>query len=178
MMGSLLWHPRTAQGPPGRLAPNWPSQENKGVPGVGDKSAVDHYELMTVLILHHGREVLVCAQWAASQAWMTQVQRGPSTMCSKSSAQALAGINLPFYNHRVIRQLTGLDLSEAMLDQARAKARLISSYEPVRFVQGDSQALPFDDNSFDSVVDTFSLCVYTDPVKALQEMARVVKPGA
>lgn len=102
----------------------------------------------------------------------------PAAAATLTSFTCTTGINLPFYNHRGIRQLTGLDLSEAMLDQARAKAQLISSYEPVKFVCGDAEALPFADNTFDTVVDTFSLCVYTDPVKALQEMARVVKPGA
>lgn len=67
-----------------------------------------------------------------------------------------------------------LDLSQGMLSQAQQKVAVA----PTTFVQGDVQQLPFPDNSFDTVVDTFSLCVYPDASRATQEMFRVLKPGA
>ena len=48
---------------------------------------------------------------------------------------------------------------------------------PVRLVVADVEKLPFDDASFDCVVDTFSLCVFNEPNRALAELARVLKPG-
>lgn len=41
---------------------------------------------------------------------------------------------------------------------------------------GDVEALPFEENSFDCVVDTFSLCVFPKPLLALQQIARVLRP--
>lgn len=65
-----------------------------------------------------------------------------------------------------------------MLEEAKGKARMMAAVPgEVAFVQGDAQELPFADSSFDTVVDTFSLCVYADPVRALAEMARVTRPG-
>ena len=41
---------------------------------------------------------------------------------------------------------------------------------------GDAESLPFPVSTFDTTVDTFGLCVVSDPLQALKEMARVTKP--
>jgi demethylmenaquinone methyltransferase/2-methoxy-6-polyprenyl-1,4-benzoquinol methylase len=63
----------------------------------------------------------------------------------------------------------GLDFSEEMLRQARAKL------PGATFVQGDVLALPFDANRFDAVTVGFGLRNFVDIPKALVEMARVLK---
>ncbi|GIL79461.1 hypothetical protein Vretimale_18338 [Volvox reticuliferus] len=67
-----------------------------------------------------------------------------------------------------------------MLLQARTRVAETPALAnlPISFRQADVAALPFPDSSFDSVVDTFSLCVFPDPQAALNEMARVVRPAA
>lgn len=69
-----------------------------------------------------------------------------------------------------------IDLSEGMLSRAKAKAESLR-LEQVEFVCGDVQDLPFRKETFDTVTDTFSFCVFPDPQAAMDEMARVLKPG-
>lgn len=52
-----------------------------------------------------------------------------------------------------------------------------SSVVPLRLVRADAARLPFADASFDTALDTFSLCVLPDPVAALRELSRVTRVG-
>jgi ubiquinone/menaquinone biosynthesis C-methylase UbiE len=83
------------------------------------------------------------------------------------------GRNLPYYSDDV--RLTGVDLSLAMLDHARALAADLDREVDLR--EGDAAALPFADGSFDTVVCALALCSIPDPSHALAEMHRVLVPG-
>ena len=58
------------------------------------------------------------------------------------------------------------------------KSKINNLKEPlsVNILEGDSHQLPFADNTFDTVVDTFGLCSFRDPLAVLAEMSRVCKP--
>lgn len=73
-------------------------------------------------------------------------------------------------------QITGLDLSEKMLDVAREKVskRGINNIE---LIKGDSENLPYDDATFDVVTVSFGVRNFEDLRKGLSEMQRVLKPG-
>jgi len=74
-------------------------------------------------------------------------------------------------------KVTLFDLSEDMLSVAREKVVQENLQESVTFQTGDMVHLPFDDNSFDVVLSTYSLCPVYDPVKGALELYRVTKPG-
>ena len=90
------------------------------------------------------------------------------------------GLNLPLYRAGGgIRSLDGVDVSAGMLTQAKPRAAAAESALGVR-VQlklGSVDALPYADNAFDTVTDTFSLCVFEQPQNALREARRVLAPG-
>ncbi len=69
----------------------------------------------------------------------------------------------------------GLDLSPALLERARRNAT-IAGVE-IDFVEGDAEALPYPDASFDVVLSQFGHIFAPRPETALQEMLRVLKPG-
>ncbi len=83
------------------------------------------------------------------------------------------GLNLDLYPDDI--RLTGVDFSPAMLEQARDRARTLG--RTVDLQEGDAHALAFPDNSFDTVVCTFSLCAIPDDRQAVAEMRRVLRPG-
>ena len=84
-----------------------------------------------------------------------------------------SGLNLRFYGGDVTA-VVGVDPSPEMLRLARPKAA--AAPFPVEFVNRPGEALPFDDAGFDSVVTTWTLCTIGEPLRALVEMRRVLKP--
>jgi ubiquinone/menaquinone biosynthesis C-methylase UbiE len=103
---------------------------------------------------------------------------GRRWVCSRARGEVLevaigTGRNLAFYPEGV--RLTGVDLSPAMLERARKRARERGMEADLR--EGDAQDLPFPDESFDTVVCTHSLCNIPDDRKAVAEMKRVLRPG-
>lgn len=89
------------------------------------------------------------------------------------------GLQARHYDLAAVTAYTGIDLSPSMLAQARAKwaAEPALAAKRPELVVMDAASLAYPTASFDSVVDTFSMCVFPDPGAALAEMTRVLKPG-
>jgi SAM-dependent methyltransferase len=83
-----------------------------------------------------------------------------------------SGLNLRLYND--IESLTGLEPNDALTERARRRAENVPF--KVDVLPAPAESIPADDRSFDSVVCTWTLCSVTDPVRALSEMRRVLKP--
>ena len=85
-----------------------------------------------------------------------------------------AGRNVPYYNENVT-DLIAIEPSKVMRD--RARDRVANASFPIRWGGLDGQRLDLDDASVDAAVVTFSLCTIRDPIAALRELRRVVRPG-
>jgi ubiquinone/menaquinone biosynthesis C-methylase UbiE len=72
--------------------------------------------------------------------------------------------------------VTGVDLAEKLLEQARAKAAQ-RHFRNVSFRMGDMTALGFPDGHFDAVISVFSVFFVPDMEVAVRELWRMIKPG-
>jgi methyltransferase OMS1, mitochondrial len=94
------------------------------------------------------------------------------------------GLNLPYYViNKKINHLTTLDISSGMLNQAQKRTTtLITTNLSIDFIQDDITNLQNPSSTdllstFNTIVDTFSLCVYPDPLKALSNMRSLLDPN-
>ncbi len=86
------------------------------------------------------------------------------------------GLNLRHYDKARIEKIVGLDPVLEMHRLAERRAR--ESGLAIELVGLSAERLPFEDASFDTVVMTYTLCSIPDPVAALKEMRRMLRPGA
>lgn len=85
------------------------------------------------------------------------------------------GLNLPLYGNDV-DYVIGVDISKAMLDQARARvSEGVSTSVDLRY--GDVQELDIPDECVDTLLSTYAFCTIPDPGRAAVEAFRVLVPG-
>lgn len=75
------------------------------------------------------------------------------------------------------KEIIGVDISEGMLEQGRAKVTKKGLDDLITLSLGDSENLPFDDDHFDVLTVSFGVRNYENLEKGLAEMLRVTKPG-
>ncbi|HRY24304.1 MAG: class I SAM-dependent methyltransferase [Geminicoccaceae bacterium] len=85
-----------------------------------------------------------------------------------------SGLNLPFYG-RAVEEVVGVDPSAALLERAGRQSPWLGFR--LRLLRQSAEHLPFDAATFDGAVVSWALCSISDPLVALAEVRRVLKPG-
>ncbi len=93
-------------------------------------------------------------------------------------ATGTADLALEIYRQIRPQKIIGIDLSNEMLDIGRGKIKAKQWHSQIVLQQGDSENLPFEDNTFDAVTVAFGVRNFENLEKGLAEMQRVLKPGA
>lgn len=85
-----------------------------------------------------------------------------------------SGHNVPFYS-RDVRRVAAVEPAD--LGWKLAQKRVRAGTVPIERAGLDGESLPFDDDSFDAAVSTWTMCTIPDVDTALAEVRRVLKPG-
>ena len=102
-------------------------------------------------------------------------KENPSTIIDMATGTgdfALEAIRMGLEAH-----VTGVDLSQGMLDVGIEKIKSRGYQDKISMQQGDSENLPFDENSFDAYTVGFGVRNFENLNKGLSEMHRVLNPG-
>ena len=74
-------------------------------------------------------------------------------------------------------KIIGIDISEGMLEIGREKVKKNKLQNTIELLKGDSEAINFNDNTFDAVTVAFGVRNFENLTKGLSEILRVLKPG-
>ncbi|WP_370391557.1 bifunctional demethylmenaquinone methyltransferase/2-methoxy-6-polyprenyl-1,4-benzoquinol methylase UbiE [uncultured Winogradskyella sp.] len=75
------------------------------------------------------------------------------------------------------KKIIGLDISDGMLEVGRKKIKAQDLDDKISMVIGDSEELPFEDNTFDAITVAFGIRNFENLEKGLAEILRVLKPN-
>ena len=126
----------------------------------------------------YGRYVLPKVVHLACSAKPTMRQREKVVPLAKGRVLEVgvgSGLNLQYYDPKNVTKLWALDPSKEMVRLASRAARSVNL--EVDFIGLPGEEIPLESGSVDTVVMTYTLCTIPDPLRALRQMARVLKPG-
>lgn len=85
-----------------------------------------------------------------------------------------SGLNLPYYNKAQVQKIIGIDPTpnKKALDLASSKNEI-----PFEFIQKSAEEIDFPNNTFDTIVSTYTFCTIPDFEKTIQECRRLLKPN-
>ncbi|AXT20879.1 bifunctional demethylmenaquinone methyltransferase/2-methoxy-6-polyprenyl-1,4-benzoquinol methylase UbiE [Flavobacteriaceae bacterium AU392] len=100
-------------------------------------------------------------------------QKTPKTILDIATGTGDLAINLTETN---AKKIIGLDISPGMLDVGKRKVNEKGLDKTIEMVIGDSENLPFEDNTFDAITVAFGVRNFENLEKGLTEILRVLKP--
>lgn len=83
------------------------------------------------------------------------------------------GVNFPLYTNA--DKVFAIEPNQHMIDQSKSKCKLATV--PIEMINASAESLPFEDNSFDTVVATLVFCSIPNVDMAISEIKRVCKPN-
>jgi len=83
------------------------------------------------------------------------------------------GLDVPFFPEG--RSITGIDISQEMLDRAKRRTDLYQGN--LRVLQADVHDMPFEEGQFDQVFTSCTFCSVPKPIEGLRALKRVLKPN-
>ena len=125
--------------------------------GWSDDAVVETYGQLVARVTTQAIPALLEAVGAGQNTRLLDVATGLGDAAAAAAAQGAT--------------VTAIDFSSAMVRRARR------THVGIEFHEGDAQALPFPDRSFDAVVCSFGMLHFADPERALAEARRVLVPG-
>jgi demethylmenaquinone methyltransferase / 2-methoxy-6-polyprenyl-1,4-benzoquinol methylase len=75
------------------------------------------------------------------------------------------------------RHITGIDISKGMLEAGRKKINKLGLNEKITLKEGDSENIPYEENTFNGAMVAFGVRNFGDLDKGLREIHRILKPG-
>jgi ubiquinone/menaquinone biosynthesis C-methylase UbiE len=121
----------------------------------GWNNKASQYERVTLPITHQGFEPILTSFGDLTGKTFLDVCTGPGHLAGEAAARGAL--------------VDAVDFSEAMVWEAKAR------FSGIGFMEGDAEALPYDDVSFDAVACCFGLLHLPDPAQGVCEAYRVLK---
>ena len=121
--------------------------------------------------LNHGLSLNIDRRWRRKT-----VARMAPAQHVLDVAIGTADLTIEMLRQGKAEQITGIDLSDGMMEIGKKKVQKFKSSK-VKFVHGNAQEMPFEDNTFDAVTCAFGCRNFQDLDAGLKEMHRVLKPG-
>lgn len=139
-----------------------------------DRTAVDSRRVEKVYAAL-ARVYDACFDWALGPGRRIAVSRLPIRPGDHVLEVGVGtGLSLPFYPPGC--RITGVDISEPMLEQARERVEQLDRRD-VELQRMDARALEFREESFDHVLAPYVISVVPEPRRVMHEMRRVCRPG-